>query len=287
MKLSVIIACHNAEATIGETLEALAGQYWDQPWEVLVVNNRSTDRSLDVVERFRGRVPGLRIITALDRQAQAYALNVGVAASSGESIVICDADDVVGTGWLPAIGAALERHAFVAARTEETRLNSGWVLQSRGNNQSRGLQAYRYPPYLSHAGGCSLAIHRTLLNALGGFDERMIHLFDTDLCWRAQLAGFELHFAPEAVVHMRYRNTLRRIFRQSRRYSIYNVRLYKCYRSRGMPPITLRMSIRAWWDLLPRLAQVRNKGSFAAWLWYFAQRIGRLQGSLKYRVMAL
>lgn len=287
MNLSVIVPCYNAEATLADTLASLARQRWERGWEVLVVDNRSTDGSRALAEGFRDRLPNLRIVDAFERQGQPYAINTGVAAALGRSVAFCDADDEVGDGWLAAMGEALEGQQFVAARIDIEQLNSGWILESRGNNQANGLQPYRYPPYLAHAGGGTVGVRRELFLALGGFDESLPYLHDTDFCWRAQLAGFELHFVPEAVMHVRYRGNLRTLYRQARNYAEYNVALYSRYRGRGMPPISLRMSARSWWRMLKRLRTVRDKGSFGLWLWYFAQRIGRLRGSLKYRVMAL
>lgn len=286
MKLSVIIPCFNAEATLGETLEALARQMWDQPWEVLVVDNRSTDGSRAVAERYSNRLPGLRVVCACERQGQPYALNRGVEAARGEAVAFCDADDVVGAGWLPALGEALERHAVVAARIDVERLNSGWILKSRGNTQKHGLQPYSYPPFLPHAGGGTIGVRRDLFLALGGFDETLPYLHDTDFCWRAQLAGSGIHFVPDAVMHVRFRGDLRTLYRQARNYAEYNVLLYKRYRDRGMPRISPRMALRSWWKMLARLPRVRDKGSFGLWLWFFAQRVGRLQGCLKYWVLA-
>lgn len=286
MKLSVIIPCYNAEATLGATLASLTIQEWDQPWEVLVVDNRSTDGSAALAERFRARLPNLRVVCAGERAGVAYARNVGVREAQAEAVAFCDADDEVGAGWVAAMGAALERHGFVAASIDVAKLNAGWILQSRGNNQRSGLQPYRYPPYLPHAGAGTMGLRRAVFFALGGFDESLACLEDTDLSWRAQLAGVELQFVPEAVVHVRYRASMGALFRQARTYARFNVLLYKRYRKRGMPPISLRMSARSWWQMLRRLRTVRDKGSFGLWLWYFAQRLGRLEGSIKYRVRA-
>jgi GT2 family glycosyltransferase len=287
MQLSVIVPCYNAESTLGETLEALAGQEWEQPWELLVVDNRSTDGSRAVAESFRSRLPNLRLIDATERQGQPYAIMTGVEAAAGHSVAFCDADDVVGAGWLRAMGEALEQHAIVAASIDVERLNSGWMLKSRGNNQKTGLQPYRYPPYLPHVGGGTMGVRRELFLALGGFDEALPYLHDTDFCWRAQLAGYSIQFVPAAVMHVRFRGNLRTLYRQARNYAEYNVLLYKRYRDKGMPPISLKMTLKSWWRMLSRLAKVRDKGSFGLWVWLFAQRIGRIQGSIKYRVLAL
>ncbi len=77
---------------------ALANQQWSEPWEVLVVNNRCTDRSIEIVERYRERLPRLRVVDASARQGQAHALNVGARAATSDALAFCDADDVVGQG---------------------------------------------------------------------------------------------------------------------------------------------------------------------------------------------
>ena len=81
MKLSVIIPCYNAAETIAEQLEALTRQQWDKPWEIIVANNRSTDGSMAIVERYMERLPNLRIVDASERQGQPFALNTGILAA--------------------------------------------------------------------------------------------------------------------------------------------------------------------------------------------------------------
>lgn len=287
MRLSVIVPCYNAEQTVAATLESLARQEWEQPWELLFVDNGSTDGSRVIAERFMARMPNMTIVDATARQGQPFAVMTGVAAARGAALAFCDADDEVGEGWLRAMGAALERHLFVAARVDEEKLNRDWRRKSRGNNQKFDLQQYHYPPFLPHVAGGTIGISRDLFVSLGGFDESLPYLHDTDFCWRAQLAGYSIHFLPEAVVHMRFRPSLRTLYIQARNYAEYNVLLYKRYRHRGMAPISLRMSLLAWWHVLARLTRVRDKGSFGMWLWHFAQRVGRIQGSIKYRVLAL
>ena len=67
----------------------------------------------------------------------------------------------------------------------------------RGNFQRDGLIPYTYPPFLPHAGGSSLGVKRALHEAIGGFDEDLPALEDTDYCWRIQLAGTPLVLVPE------------------------------------------------------------------------------------------
>lgn len=287
MKLSVIIPCYNAANTIADQLEALAGQHWSEPWEVIVADNGSTDESMVIVKQYRERLPNLRIVDASARQGQPYALNVGARAAVGDALAFCDADDVVGSGWVAAMGKALSKYDFVACRFDIERLNVPWVQKSRGNPQPDGIQKYDYPPYLPHAGGGSLGVKRSLHETIGGFDETLPILHDTDYCWRLQLAGTELHFVPDAVIHVRYRDTLGGIYRQARGYAEYNVLLYKRYRPLGMPELSWKTGVKAWVRLLRRLSRIRSKESLARWVWQSGWSMGRLQGSIKHRVFAL
>jgi glycosyltransferase involved in cell wall biosynthesis len=282
MKLSVVIPCYNVDDTLGATLESLTRQDWDQPWEVVVVNNRSTDDTLAVAEQFKGRLPNLRLVEAAARQGRPYARNVGVAAARGEAIVFIDADDLAEQGWLRAMGEALAQHDFVACRIDDSLLNTPAQRAMRANNQRDGLQLYKNPPFHPHAAGGTIGIRRKLVQAVGGFDETMLFLQDTDLCWRVQIAGYPLQFVPEATVQMRYRAGYGAIFRQARNFGEYNWLLYRRYRPLGMPAITLWQEAAGWGKVARSLARVRGRASLGKFVWNLAWRLGRLQGIGKY-----
>jgi GT2 family glycosyltransferase len=130
-------------------------------------------------------------------------------------------------------------------------------------------------------------VQRQLYDVVGGLDEGFKTLDDTDFCFKLQLHGVPLHFVPDAVVHYRHRQTLRRLYRQACEYAEENVKIDKDYRPRGMPEIRLRQGLSQWEKLIKRSARVRNKGDLAGWVWGLGWRIGRVKGSLKHRVVAL
>lgn len=286
MKLSIIIPCYNGADTIAEQLDALSAQDWSEAWEVLVVDNRSTDNSVEIVKRYKGKIPNLRIVNASERQGQPYALNSGAKAAAGEYLAFCDADDVVGSGWVAAIGSALCQYDFVACRMDFEKLNSQWVQKSRSNPQSHGLNPFRYPSYFSHAGGGTIGVKKVLFQTTGGFDETFPFLHDTDLCWRLQLNGIKLQFVPDAVIHVRFRDSIMGIFRQAIGYAEYNVLLYKKFRSFGMPKLQYKTMLRSWYRFLREFTRVRSKTSLVRWIRLVGWRYGRLKGCIKYRVFA-
>ncbi len=286
LKLSVVVPCLNAAATLGEQLEALAAQEYAGEWEVIVADNGSTDGSREIVERFKDRIPNLRLADASDRRGQAHARNVGAAAAAGGAFLFCDADDVVAPGWLAAMGRALAQHGFVACRYDNEKLNPTWVQRTHLNPQKDGLTAYSYPDYLPHAGGGGLGVRREVHEAVGGFDESMPALEDTDYCWRIQRAGTPLTFVPDAVVYIRHRHDLGSVFRQGVSYGEHNVLIYRKYRLLGMPRLGWAPGAARWAKLLLRSPLALTREGRAPWLWQLGWRVGRIKGCLKYRVLA-
>lgn len=233
--LSVIIACLNAADTLGLQLRALASQPCPVTWELLVCDNGSTDGTVAVAESFRSRLPNLRIIDASVVRGAGPARNYGAQQARGEFVAFCDADDEVAGDWLATMAAALQRHRFVAGRFEKYRLNGARTLRSRPLQQQDQLQSSDIGARLPHAGGGNMGMRRDDFLSLGGFDPQIRWLEDTDLSWRAQLAGIDLTFCPEVVVHVRLRSTFRTMYAQGRQYGVAHAILEERY---GRPEVT-------------------------------------------------
>jgi GT2 family glycosyltransferase len=287
LRLSVVVPCKNAAPWLPVQLAALARQRWPGGWELVVADNGSTDGSRELLAAARTAFPvPLVVVDATGRGGPGGSRNAGASAATGEGIVFTDADDEVGEGWLEAMGRALLEHRLVAARYEFHRLNADWLVAARGEHQHEGLNPYTYPPFLPHAGGAGLAVARALHAELGGFDEALPALEDTDYCWRAQLAGTALHFVPEAVVHVRYRPDLQGLFEQTARFGRYNVLLYQRYRAKGMPRLAPWLGPAKWLRLLLTAPKLLHPRTRAAWLHQLAWRWGRVVGCWKYRAWA-
>ncbi|MDQ3777805.1 MAG: glycosyltransferase family 2 protein [Actinomycetota bacterium] len=285
--LSVVIPCLNAAETIGVQLEALSAQEWSRPWEVVVADNGSSDGSTAVVERFRGRLPHLRIVDAARKRGAAYASNLGVRHARGASIAFCDADDEVGAGWLAAVGEALTRHELVACRGEAERLNEPWLQESRVVEPDR-LSTSWFPPYVPIAGAGGIGVRRELHLRHGGFDEGLLGLYDVEYCIRLALAGHELVFLPDAVVHMRYRTRWAEIFGQARHYAHYGAALQRRFKpAEARFPGRLKWVVSGGRPLLQTLPKIRHRSARAKLAWLLGWQVGRYSGSVRFRVLAV
>ncbi len=287
-RVSVVIPCLNAAATLGAQLEALCRQAWRGEVEVLVADNGSTDGSVELAESYRDRLPSLRTLHAADCKGPAHAKNVAAAAATGEVLLFCDADDEAADGWIDGLVRELQDHEAAASRHEIERLNGEHARRLHGDPaQQHGLSSYTNPPFLDHAGGCGLGVRRHVFEALDGFDESYVALEDTDFCWRLQLAGHRLVFAPDAVVHVRFPATLAGAFRQAARYGRYNVYIYTRYRPRGMPRLPMLPGLLRLGSLALRSPQLLSRVARGRFIWLAGWRLGRLWGCLRYRTIAL
>ncbi|HIK55931.1 MAG TPA: glycosyltransferase [Synechococcales cyanobacterium M55_K2018_004] len=287
MRVSVIIPCFNAAETIALQLDAIARQSV-APWEVIVADNGSTDNSRAIALQYQDQLPNLKIVDASGRRGAAHARNRGAAVATGEVLAFCDADDVVSAEWVAGVTEAVTLHPFIASRFEHRLLNNGYqVCEAPEGSQVDRLQQFD-PPFLPHAGGCGLAIVRSLHEAIGGFDEDMPFLEDTDYCLKVQLHGIPLHFASNACVHIRAHSSLRRAYRQAFLWGRSSVLLYKKYRPYGMQRHPWRVSLRhwlgfLWWSARSLVSRSRD----GVWIRAVGWRMGQLAGCIRYRVLAL
>jgi len=285
--LSVIVPCYNAADTLSEQLEALRTQSFAATWEIIIADNGSTDSTLEVAERFRSQFPNFRIIDVSEHKGAAHARNGGAKVAHGKHLAFCDADDVVAPGWMNAIRTALECTDLAASRFEGHKLNDPEITAVRECPQQTGLINLRYSSFLPFAGAGGLAINKENFIRLNGFDETLINGEDIDFCWRAQINGMRLEFIPDAVVHIRMRNDMKSIFRQTVNNGYWTVPIYKHYRQYGIPIVPWTSGVKQWLLLVKRLPRLFRKKSRLKWLTEFAYRWGLIKGSIRYRSLTL
>jgi len=272
-EVSIVIACRDAVLTLGVQLAALSRQECPVSWNVVISDNGSTDGTLALARSFADRLPELTIVDSSDRTGAGHARNVGSRATSAPLLVFCDADDEAAPGWLAAMVQALQRHEFVAGRFEAEKLNSTTARRSRPLQQSSGLQSSPFGPDLPHAGAGNLGIRRDVFLRNGGFDPVVGCLEDTDLCWRIQLAGTPLVFAPDAVMHVRLRSSLRTMWSQGRAYGAASALLTHRYAAVEHPRPPAVAPARAG-AARRRLALLRDQRSLGSLLWTAGWHVG-------------
>jgi biofilm PGA synthesis N-glycosyltransferase PgaC len=222
-RVSVLIPAYNEEADIAAAVRAaLAVDYPD--FEVLVLDDGSTDATAERARRAAGSDSRLTVIGEAQNRGKAATLNLGALAATGVYLVFQDADATIHPLALRALVATLEANPRAAAVAGDPRVtNRGSLLAE--------LQTLEFAAIIglirrTEAVGARVGVvagvigifRREAFRAVGGFDRRMA-TEDIELTYRLLLAGWYTTYEPRALVGMRVPTNLRALWRQRRRWA--------------------------------------------------------------------
>jgi GT2 family glycosyltransferase len=226
-KVSIVVAAYNAQATLAACLSSLKElDYPDR--ETIVVDDGSTDSTADIAES--AGVPVLR----LEHRGLAAARNAGAQAASGEVIAFIDADAIADRNWLYHLVECMIRREAVAAggpNFPPPATSATAAASAAAPGAPREVPSAE--DRLAQLCGCNMAVEKSALDAIGGFDTAFIAAGDdVDLSWRLLERGGVLAYAPGAVVMHERRQTLSAYVDQQRSYGRGEGLLFRKYPKR-------------------------------------------------------
>ena len=225
MKVSAVVVSHGHAAELEDCLPALAGQVD----ETLVVAN--VPHSIDEVP------PGVRVLENPRPLSLSANVNLGIAATSGEYVLVSNPDAVAREGAVIALAEHADAHSRCGIAGPQMLWPDGsWQPTRRRFPTVRGTIVRRTPLRKLHGAyaqqdhyvlderptepveadwllGAFLLMRRTMLEEIGGWDAGFRHYCeDIDLCYRAMEAGWERWYVPAAVVVHDYAAVIDRSF---------------------------------------------------------------------------
>ena len=203
-RISVVIPVRDGAAVLGACLDALAAQVGAPPFEVVVVDNGSSDATATVAAE---HPVGPRVLHEAARGPYA-ARNTGIGAARGDAVALTDADCLPEPGWLAAAWQALEDGADLVG---------GRIVQLVGPDPTvwerydagTYLDQERFVTEQGFAATANLVVRRSVFDAIGGFRPELVASGDLELGRRATAAGYALVYCADAAVGHRPRTTLR------------------------------------------------------------------------------
>jgi hypothetical protein len=211
--VSVVVCAYNEERTIEECLTSLARSEYPN-FEVLVCDDGSTDRTLEIARRFKFR------ILQLPHGGLSRARNSGMEAASGAIVAYIDADAACHPEWLFHIVLSMEDEGVVATGGPNLPArDAGFVERAVALSPGGPIEVLMTDDRAEHVPGCNMAYRIHALKSIGGFDAMYTSAGDdVDVCWKLLERGQEIAFAPAAQVRHHRRPSVAAYLKQQRGY---------------------------------------------------------------------
>ena len=209
MKASVIIPNLNGAGWLRDSIESIWAQT-EQDFELIVIDNGSTDESLEIAHSYCGN-PRYHLIENSENTGFSHAVNQGIAMPKGEYMALFNNDAFAEPNWLEELLKTAESDPKIFAvsslmlRYYEPELadDAGDYMTILGFACKRGdgLKASRYqkPCRIFSACGGAALYRKSILDKIGVFDELFFAYYeDVDLSWRANNFGYKNVYCPTA-----------------------------------------------------------------------------------------
>jgi len=211
--ISVLICSRNGGATIRDTMEGLLKV--DYPnFEVIVVNDGSTDNLPDIVKEYP-----FRLISTPNR-GLSNARNTAMMEAKGEIVAYLDDDAYPDPQWLKYLAYAYSTsgHAGIGGPNLAPD-DDGPIATCVANAPGGPVHVLMTDEIAEHIPGCNMSFRRDVLMEIGGFDPIYRTAGDdVDICWRIQHTGRTIGFHPAAFVWHHRRNSVKAYWKQQKGY---------------------------------------------------------------------
>ncbi|PSB59038.1 glycosyltransferase family 2 protein [Chamaesiphon polymorphus] len=210
--VSIVIPCYNGETFVKEAIDSALGQTYSN-LEVIVINDGSTDRSLEIIESFGGKIQ----IESTINQGVQLTRNKGLELATGDYIKFLDSDDVLLPDCIEkqvarSVQLPLDSKSIVYGDVDwtDSQLQTipGYPSQAQPSDLDPVAAIMSYSPLTS----CPLHNRKYLLE-VGGFDPFLVNRHENDLHLRLVLAGVQFVYDPCLVYKYRQYNDQRRLSR--------------------------------------------------------------------------
>jgi len=222
--ISVIVPAYNAAETLGKCLAALLDQSIPRSeYEVIVVDDGSTDATQEVVEQY-----GVHLLTQAN-QGPAAARNLGVSHARGEILLFTDADCVPAWNWIEAMIAAFADPEIFGAKgvykTQQRELIARFVQLEYEDKYDK----MRQEEYIDFIDTYSAGYRHGIFAENSGFDPVFPQASGEDVEFSYRLAeqGYKMVFVPQAAVYHRHVNSVLGYFWRKYNVGYWRVLMYK------------------------------------------------------------
>ena len=226
-KISIIIPAYNEEKVIQHTIEAMIETKYPKK-EIIFVDDGSTDKTLTIANQFKDKIKVLH----KENGGKASALNYGIVYSTGEIVVIVDADTIIGRHSLKEIvkGFQVNEHVAAVAGNIKVRNKVNWLTKCQALEYITGIQIVRRAfdvfGSITIVPGALGAFKKSYLTEAGAYGKDTI-VEDFDQTIKLLKAGLITQGSSKATAYTEAPNTFKDFFAQRKRWYRGNMQVLK------------------------------------------------------------
>ncbi|OKP99673.1 glycosyltransferase [Paenibacillus sp. P46E] len=233
--VTIMVPAHNEGVVISKTVESLlALDYPHDRYEIIVINDNSSDNSAELLSHIQSRLPERNLIiintdAVTGGKGKSNALNIGFTRSKGELIAIYDADNTPERTALRYLVAEIMNDATLGAVIGKfrTRNRNASLLTRFINIETLSFQwmaqAGRWKLFkLCTIPGTNFIMRRSIVESIGGWDVKAI-AEDTEISFRIYMMGYRIKFQPKSVTWEQEPQTVKVWFKQRTRWAKGNI----------------------------------------------------------------
>jgi biofilm PGA synthesis N-glycosyltransferase PgaC len=243
--VTVVVPCFNEAPHLREVIGQLMRTRYPN-YEVIAVNDGSTDGTGPLLDAMAGEYSRLRVIHNASNQGKAVGLNTACQLAQGEFILGIDGDALVDVNAIAWMLMPMLRSARIGAVTGNPRIRTRTTLLGRMQvgefssiigliKRSQQLLGVLF----TVSGVLAMFRRRAVLDV--GFWSPDVLTEDIDISWKLQLAGWRLDFQPHALCWILMPETLRGLYRQRQRWAIGGIQTMARYSARILQPRQWRL----------------------------------------------
>ncbi len=229
IKASVIIPVYNSEKTIKKTLEALLNQNFDEGYEIIIVDDGSSDKTVEICKKIakKSKIP-IRIFEN-EHHGPAWQRNFGAKKARGEIIVFTDSDCIPDKNWLKEMVKPFKDGIVGVQGTYRTANIDSWVARFEGYEIEKRHEKMKKEENIDFIGTFSAAYRRDIFLKFGGFDISfpIASGEDPELSYRIHKAGYRMVLNPNAFVYHYHPDTIKKYLRQKFYRAYWRVLMYR------------------------------------------------------------
>jgi len=223
LKASVIVPVHNGEKTIADCLHSILSQCTAFPFEVIVVNDGSTDKTAEIAKEF-----GKTRLISQKQQGPAVARNNGAKEADGNVIVFIDSDCVAAANWLQEMVSPLHSMEIAGVQGRYKSKQKQLIARLIQLEIEQRHDKMAEQQFIDFMGSYSAAYRKSVFQEMHGFDASfpMASGEDTDLSFRINKKGHKLLFNPKAIVFHTHPTSLHRYLKVKFYRAFWRVKVY-------------------------------------------------------------